>query len=417
MNRSIRRSEYTPDRIRSLLKHQQTDYKVIPNDKLNLSSTCWKVFGYPAKKCQENDQFEKIDGFTSCQLCYQTFTYTAKSGTRNMNDHLCVKNLPNSETTQSTIPPGQKKLDNMLKNYKRVKLSQSELNTVKNLTCSWLCEDMRPFTIVEDNGLRGLLQEFINLGKFISRRIFPPLRCIAISGAKYGEFDVTSGLRGADVLSDHAYQLADSCRSKIRAMLKEPYEAGAVCVSPDLWSDSYKQISYLGLTASFVDDQHFYKTVELCCKPYTEIDHSAANLLSVSIEFDLTIVIDLTIFLSKAIRKVLEQYDLCDLSRISFMSDRGANLVKALREYDTLFCFLHRVNNILKRAFFQSKNKQNRSNKSKTTQPSTSSSTITDKDNYLSDSSSEEEELFTPTIQIKQKNQRRKINRKQLKIQ
>ncbi len=118
---------------------------------------------------------------------------------------------------------------------------------------------------------------------------------------------------------------------------------------------------------------------------------------------------------------MLEQYDLCDLSRLSFISDRGANLVKALREYDTLFCFLHRVNNILKRAFFQSKNKQNRLTKSKTAQSSASSSTITDKDYCPSDSSTEDEELFTPTVQIKQKRSKKKQQSKtpddQVKLQ
>jgi hypothetical protein len=85
-----------------------------------------------------------------------------------MNDHSCVKNLSNSTTS-----PGQVKLNCMLNSYKRIKLSQSELTTVKNLTCSWLCEDMRPFTIVEDKGLRNLLQEFVNLGEFIfSNEVF-----------------------------------------------------------------------------------------------------------------------------------------------------------------------------------------------------------------------------------------------------
>lgn len=103
------------------------------------------------------------------------------------------------------------------------------------------------------------------------------------------------------------------------------------------------------------------------------------------------------------------------------MSDRGSNLVKALREYDTLFCFLHRINNILKRAFFQSKNKQNRSNKSKAAQPSTSSSAMTEINDCPSDSSTEEEELFTPTVHIKQKKSKKKQQSKtpddQVKLQ
>ena len=222
-----------------------------------------------------------------------------------MNDHSCVKNLSNSTINLSTTSsPGQVKLNSMLNSYKQVKLTQSELTTVKNLTCSWMCEDMRPFTIVEDKGLRSLLQQFINLGKFISlNNVFQSLWFDSVIGARYGEFDVASGIRGADVLSDHAYQLADNCRSKIRAMLKEPYEAEAICVSPDLWSDSHKQIPYLGLTASFVDDHFLYKTIELCCKPYTESDHSATNVLSVSIEIHLAIMIDLTMFFSLYLRQ------------------------------------------------------------------------------------------------------------------
>lgn len=166
-NGSISQAEYTPDRIKSLLKRQSTNYQVVLNGKTNLTSTCWKVFGFPAKKSEKNNRFEKIDGFTSCRLCFQTFTYTSTSGTRNMNDHSCVKNLSNAKIIPPTTSPGQMNLNNMLNSYKQIKLDQNELTTVKNLACSWICEDMRPFTIVEDEGLRNLLQEFINLGEIM----------------------------------------------------------------------------------------------------------------------------------------------------------------------------------------------------------------------------------------------------------
>lgn len=92
-----------------------------------------------------------------------------------------------------------------------------------------------------------------------------------------------SALRGADVLSDHIFQLADESHSKLRDVLREPFEAGAICISPDLWSDRHRQVSYSDLTATFVDPQFEFCSVELRCKPYTEADQSGEHLLSVSI--------------------------------------------------------------------------------------------------------------------------------------
>jgi hypothetical protein len=41
------------------------------------------------------------------------------------------------------------------------------------------------------------------------------------------------------------------------------------------------------------------------------------------------------------------------MHKITFVSDRGSNFVSALREYDVLYCVAHRLNNILKRTFYQ----------------------------------------------------------------
>ena len=40
------------------------------------------------------------------------------------------------------------------------------------------------------------------------------------------------------------------------------------------------------------------------------------------------------------------------------MSDRGSNLIKALEGQEVLFCFGHRLNNVLQRAFYQTGKKQ-----------------------------------------------------------
>ncbi|CAF4406112.1 unnamed protein product, partial [Rotaria sordida] len=66
------------------------------------SSICWEVFGFPAKKLENTKEYKKIDGFTSCEKCYETFSYTSTTGTRNMLSHSCVKNLSNTKITTFT---------------------------------------------------------------------------------------------------------------------------------------------------------------------------------------------------------------------------------------------------------------------------------------------------------------------------
>ena len=56
------------------------------------------------------------------------------------------------------------------------------------------------------------------------------------------------------------------------------------------------------------------------------------------------------------------------MDKITFVSDRGSNLVKALENYQVINCFAHRLNNVLKRTFYsagtQDKAEKKRRNKS-----------------------------------------------------
>jgi hypothetical protein len=48
------------------------------------------------------------------------------------------------------------------------------------------------------------------------------------------------------------------------------------------------------------------------------------------------------------------------MDRITFVSDRGSNFVSGLRKCHVLFCVAHRLNNILKRTFYQGVKKKKR---------------------------------------------------------
>lgn len=53
---------------------------------------------------------------------------------------------------------------------------------------------------------------------------------------------------------------------------------------------------------------------------------------------------------------------------IFYVTDRGSNFVKAFQSHKVLFCVAHRLNNILKRCFYQNPNKKANSSSNKTSQ-------------------------------------------------
>ena len=273
---------YLVDKIKHRLQYNKANYQVIVNTASALKSKCWNVFGFPAKRTETGD-FERIFGYVSCRHCYQTYTYATTTGTRLLNSHSCVANfLAISSSSTSTQTTTQTTLDTFSKNWKQIKLSENETNKFKDLVVKWICKDMRPFTLTEDEGLRDIFQQLICLGMHLDSINLLLILFFNI-GVKYGVFNIKSIIRGADTISNHVGSLADEYRSDLTEILKEPYNNEAVCISPDIWHDPYKQLSYLGLSCSFVDTNFQYKVVDLCCRPYYEVDKSGDNLFSVNV--------------------------------------------------------------------------------------------------------------------------------------
>ncbi|CAF4527343.1 unnamed protein product, partial [Rotaria sp. Silwood2] len=202
------------------------------------------------------------------------------------------------------------------------KLKECERNKIKNLLVEWVCTDIRPFSIINDNGLHSLVQE-----------------C-----SRYGNISVDHVLYSAHSTSLHVAKLADEYRLKIRQELIEPLDNQAVTVCPDLWTDPYRQISYLGISVCFTNSQYQFFTYDLCCSPFVENNKTASSIIA-------------------AIKKALEPFGITDLTKLNFVSDRGANLVKALKPYSTMNCVAHRFNNVVKASFYQTVRKKRTNNK------------------------------------------------------
>jgi len=54
---------------------------------------------------------------------------------------------------------------------------------------------------------------------------------------------------------------------------------------------------------------------------------------------------------------------------IVYVTDRGSNFVKAFQSHKVLFCVAHRLNNVLKRCFYQNPIKKPNASSNKASQP------------------------------------------------
>jgi len=81
--------------------------------------------------------------------------YGSNSGTTHLKQHECVIIANTKTSTQTPI-------DKVF--LIRKTLTDEQSKAIKDLIARWICTDIRPFSIIDDDGLRALIQECVRLG-------------------------------------------------------------------------------------------------------------------------------------------------------------------------------------------------------------------------------------------------------------
>jgi len=150
--------------IQTMLKTKPGEYIIIENTGKH-TSDCWTLFGFPAI-VNSNGDLERINGFVSCRKCFSTYSFISNS-TRLLNQHACEKsNERNRKLTGNSTSSTQRSLTAFY-SAQPVSLQASQIKKIKDLQAEWVCHSIRPFSIVEDDGLRRLVQECISIGKHL----------------------------------------------------------------------------------------------------------------------------------------------------------------------------------------------------------------------------------------------------------
>jgi hypothetical protein len=150
-------SSYSSERICELLQYEKQKYDIIDNRASTAVASYWSCFGFPAKLNMTTGHFERIFGFTSCRKCKKTFVYGPNSGTAHMKQHPCTYNNIKIST--------QTPIDKMM--LVRKTLTNEQSKVIKDLIVRWVSGDIRPFSIIDDGGLRALVQECVRLGMYL----------------------------------------------------------------------------------------------------------------------------------------------------------------------------------------------------------------------------------------------------------
>ncbi|CAF4481727.1 unnamed protein product, partial [Rotaria sp. Silwood2] len=259
-------SNYTSESIKLLLMNDSANYKVIPNQSKRVSAVCWKrmEMGFPAKKLHDKDEFIVIPGFVSCFKCWETYRYVNSSITH-LNSHKCPKLSSSNQTSldqhflSKSIPrPTDQRTVPVTKAIAKRK------EEMKKVCAWWIANSMRSFQIVQDPGFKAVIDECLKIG-----REFGPDTVISSN-------DIISCDRA---IKNEIKRLAAHERLLLKNRLVEAVKHGGVCINPDIWSDKYRKICYLGATAHFVEKDSKYYSVDLFCTEFKAKKKSGENIM------------------------------------------------------------------------------------------------------------------------------------------
>ena len=98
----------------------------------------------------------------------------------------------------------------------------------------------------------------------------------------YVFFRLVEGYVVKKTISRHTISVADSLREQTKELLLIPLKEKVLTICPDYWTESYKKISYLGVTVTIVDDQYNYKSIDFCCRPFQHRKKAAVYTFNIN---------------------------------------------------------------------------------------------------------------------------------------
>lgn len=274
----------------------------------NGEKSIWPDVSYLYKK----ETGEKQDGFLACNFCKQVWIFKMSSGTTTIMTHLNKKHLEPKSTEQPAIT-------RFIAN-ENVKISQPDSKSILDACVAVSTKNLRPFQALVGEEMTDLLHVIWSMG------------------AKYGAISrdqLTKIIPSPQSISRRTNESSEKKKMEMKEVLVElATNKQKLSFTTDTWTDNLKRNGFLSLTVHF-------------CKPDSQkmIDQVIElKVLRVDGKKDSS-------YIRRKINEILEFYGLLDnIKDFVFITDRGGNIKKALRDCTRLNCFPHFCNNIIRAA-------------------------------------------------------------------
>lgn len=270
--------------------------------KRKVSSQVWKQF-YQIYEVENNND---IKNWFLCLLCHEPVENNFIGSTTLFIRHQkhCLK-----EVSPKSFDGGPAVKTNVSAKY---------VAAIKEASTQYICEDLRPYSAMEGSGLFHLLSAALELGKSYPTMTADDLKRI---------------LPSRNTTQRAVQEKLPTIKSMISKDLMDSLATcGGFACTVDLWSDKFRQRTFLAMTAhlNLVADSIIHKRLVIGFKQIEE--------QSKTTEVVLRYMYDILLDYGLSVQQIEEQ--------IEFISDRGSQFV-AMKDIRRSNCFAHIINNIV----------------------------------------------------------------------
>ncbi|CAF3031693.1 unnamed protein product [Rotaria sp. Silwood2] len=243
---NIKETKEKANKIKILLSKRIDRFTVTAHGitKTHLASW-WSNFGFAKENISGETSF--VSNFISCQQCFTTFRY-GLSSTESIARHQCHGLTSSCNSASNDYSHTLDK--HVIKSKTSFRPSKQQYLT--KLFSTWISDNLSPISIVEDSGLREICFHFYDLG---AKYIGPTM-------------DLQTLFQSRQTISRSISDQAELYRQELIELIREPIKKQSLTLSPDMWLDRYRQLSYLGVTVTFVDANLQFRKFTLCCRSF-----------------------------------------------------------------------------------------------------------------------------------------------------
>lgn len=245
--------------------------------------------------------------YVSCCKCCRVLSYdSARGGTSHLRRHA------DSCTTGSVASFGTSHVTSY---FKTIAVPLVAKQQITRKVVEFVSKDLRPFEIVAGDGFIELAQALIN------------------AGVKYGQVSANDILPDPVTISRNLVaKYSDVKVNVVVPEIRSLFNVFGGGVTTDMWTDEYKQVSYITVTVHYLNENWDLVVRTLSTSEFdADLRHTGVNIRD-------------------TLGKLLESFEV-DAAKAIFVTDRGANMLAALKDDNHISCCDHILNVVLTHVF------------------------------------------------------------------